>query len=77
MVMLFDQEKVWEIHDYNARAEAKEAGRAEGQEEGIQAAVSMLKGLSLSREKAIQELVDKFRLLPHVAEKKVEQYWGS
>ena len=81
MVTLFDQEKVWEIHDYNARAEVKEAGRAEdraeGQEEGIQAAVSMLKGLSLSREKAIQELVDKFRLLPHVAEKKVEQYWGG
>lgn len=77
MVTLFDQEKVWEIHDYNARAEAKEAGRAEGKEEGIQATVSSLKKFNVSKAAVVEQLIEEFSLLPNVAKNKVEQYWGS
>ena len=34
MVTLFDQEKVWAIHEYNVAMEAEEKGRVEGKAEG-------------------------------------------
>ncbi len=35
MVTLFDQERVWEIYDYNVKKEAKEEGINEGRKLGI------------------------------------------
>ena len=87
MVTLFDQDKVWEIHEYNVRREAHEEGRMEGlekglekgrmegREEGIRSAVSILKGFSIDKNAVIQTIAEKFDLLPKVAEEKVERYW--
>ena len=78
MVTLFDQEKVWEIHDYNvaqaARQEGLEKGLEEGLEKGIHSMVSMLEELSFSKEDIAQKLVSKFDLPLHIAEAKVKQY---
>lgn len=82
MVTLFDQEKVWEIHDYNvaqaARQEGLEQGREQGLEKGlekgIQSMVSALEELSVSKEAIVQKLVSKFDLPLHIAEEKVKQY---
>ena len=83
MVMLFDQEKIAEIHDYNvaktAREEGREEGRAEGHqlglEEGIRAMVSTLRSMAVEQKQVAQKLVEQFHLLPHAAEEKVRQYW--
>ena len=83
MVMLFDQEKIAEIHDYNvaktAREEGREEGRAEGHqlglEEGIRAVVSTLRSMAVEQKQVAQKLVEQFHLLPHAAEEKVKQYW--
>lgn len=70
MVTLFDQEKVWEIHDYNVA----QAAMQEGLEKGIHSTIAILEELSLSKEDIIQKLVSKYDLPPHVAEEKVKQY---
>lgn len=83
MVTLFDNQTLSEIHDYNVALRARQEGmqqgqqkgRNEGREEGIHAAISMLQGLSIDRETAVQKLAATFDLLPHVAEEKVAQYW--
>lgn len=71
MITLFDQEKVWEIREYNIAQEAKQ----EGQEDGIRAFVTTLKELSLDQETVAQKLVEKLGLPPQIAEKKVSHYW--
>ena len=71
MVTLFDQEKVMEIHDYNLRAE----GRAEEKEASICTMVKSLQSISISREVAVQLLVDKWGLSPQAAEDRVARYW--
>ncbi len=85
MVMLFDQRKVAEIHEYNlvkdakqeGRAEGREEGRAEGREEGIRAMILTLKEFTTDKTAIIQKLVKQFELLPQTAEEKVAQYWES
>ena len=79
MVMLFDQEKIAEIHDYNVAKTAREEGREEGHqlglEEGIRAVVSTLRSMAVEQKQVAQKLVEQFHLLPHAAEEKVKQYW--
>jgi len=75
MVTLFDQEKIWEIHDYNVAKDARQEGLEKGREESLCTMITMLQELSLSQETVIQKLISKFGLAPHVAEKKVKQYW--
>lgn len=77
MVTLFDQEKVWEIHDYNVAQAAEQKGVEKGLEEGIRAAVSLLRELSLDQDAIAQKLVAKFALPLQVAETKVKQYWAQ
>lgn len=67
MVTLFDQEKVWEIHDYNVAQAARE--------EGICAMITTLQELSFDQETIVQKLVSKFTLPFQIAEAKVKQYW--
>lgn len=74
MVTLFDQEKVWEIHDYNVAQAARQEGLERGLEKGIHSMVSMLEELSFSKEDIAQKLVSKFDLPIHVAEEKVKRY---
>ena len=86
MVTLFDQEKVWEIHDYNVAQSARqeglkhgmergmERGLEKGLEEGIRAMVSTLRELSLSQEAVAQTLASKFSLSPQAAAEKVREY---
>lgn len=45
-----------------ARAEGREKGRAEGRAEGILAMVNTLKSLGISKEVAIQNLKESFKL---------------
>lgn len=71
MGLLFDDETIREIHDYNVTKDAREEGR----EEGIGAMVTTLQDLSLDRTTIAQTLAAKFDLLPDVAEEKVAQYW--
>lgn len=87
MVTLFDQEKVWEIHDHNVAQAARqeglkhgmergiEKGREKGIEEGIRAMVDTLRELSLDREAIAQKLASKFSLAPQAAAAKVAEYW--
>ena len=79
MVTLFDQEKVWEIREYNIAKAAEQAGMQKGHqkglEDGICAMVATLKGLSVDKNLVAQKLVEHFGLLPQDAFKKVEQYW--
>lgn len=83
MGLLFDDEVIREIHDYNVAKEARQEGRREGRqeghqagrEEGISAMVSALQGLSIDRSTITQTLASQFSLLPQVAEEKVAQYW--
>ena len=81
MVTLFDQAKVMEIHDYNLAqqkiAEGRVEGRAEGKNEGIRAMVATLQSLSLSREIAVQSLINQWDLTPQMAEEQVARYWKS
>ena len=88
MVVLFDEKKVREIHEYNVRkdaleegvekgrAEGMKKGRAEEREKGISAMVATLKRLALAKNTVVQELIRNFQLSPQVAEAKVEQYWN-
>ena len=50
MSMLFDQETVTKIREYNI---AKQA-RGEGREEGMKATISILQDMSLDKEQIIQ-----------------------
>jgi len=81
MVMLFDQRKVAEIHEYNLVNDAKQEGRAEGREEGreegIRAMILTLKEFTTDKTAIMQKLVKQFGLLPQTAEEKVAQYWES
>lgn len=72
MVTLFDQEKIWEIHDYNVAKEAEEKGI----EKGIHAMVSALKEIAMAPAAIAQALVKQFGLSQAVAEEKVQQYWS-
>lgn len=89
MVVLYDQEKVMEIHDYNVakaaekagrelgKQEGKQEGRQEGRQEGIQATLAVLRGFNASVEMATKQLVDHFGLTPEAAAENVKQYWGQ
>ena len=69
MVTLFDQEKVMEFHDYNLRAEEKEAN--------LRAMVKTLQNLSTSREYTVHLLVENWELSPQEAEDCVARYWEN
>ncbi len=75
MVVLFDEKKVREIHEYNVRKDALEEGVEKGRDEGIAAMVATLKRLALAKTAVVQELIRSFHLSPQAAEAKVEQYW--
>lgn len=72
MELLFSEERIREIHDYNV----KQDGIAEGVEKGICAMVSALKKIALAPAAVAETLVEQFGLSPEVAEKKVRQYWS-
>ncbi len=83
MVVLFDEKKVREIHEYNVRKDALEEGREEGRAEGmkrgraegIAAMVAAMAELSLGKDAIAKKLVQHFHLSPQAAAAKVEQYW--
>ena len=79
MSMLFDQETVTKIREYNiakqARGEGRAEGRAEERTEGLRAMVSTLQGLSLCKEEVIQKLSHAYQLIPDEARKYTEKYW--
>lgn len=52
MVTLFDQEKLWEIHDYNVAKDARQAGLTEGMEKGIEKGIE--KGMEKGREEGAE-----------------------
>ena len=53
MVTLFDQEKVWAIHEYNVAMEAEEKGRVEG----VLAAIrNLMDSMDWSVEQAMEAL---------------------
>lgn len=68
--MLFDQETVTKIREYNI---AKQA-RGEGQEDGMKATISILQDMSLDKEQIIQKLVEAYQILPAQARKYTEKY---
>lgn len=72
MGLLFSEERIREIHDYNQ----KEEGRAEGVEKGIRAMVLTLKEIAVAPVAVTQALVKQFGLTQDVAEQKVQQYWS-
>ncbi len=57
------------------RKKGLEEGLEEGREEGIRAMISALRGLSLSQELAVKNLMEHFGLGKKDAEEKVRQYW--
>ena len=89
MVTLFDQATVMEIHDYNLAREKMAEGRAEGRIQGhaegraeekaanMRAMIATLQSLSLSRETAVQSLIDQWGLTRQMAESQVAQHWKS
>ena len=70
MSMLFDQETVTKIREYNI---AKQA-RGEGREDGMKATISILQDMSLDKEQIIQKLVEAYQILPAQARKYTEKY---
>lgn len=57
IVTLFDQEKVWAIHEYNVAMEAEEKGRVEGKAEGLLAAIrNLMDSMDWSVEQAMEAL---------------------
>ena len=92
MVVLFDEKKVREIHEYNVRKDALEEGRAEGMkkgraegraegrnegtEKGISAVVDLMKRFTAEKSVAAREVAQRFDLTPEAAAAKVEQYWN-
>lgn len=54
-----------------------EQGIEQGVEQGIHALVDTVRELSAPKDAAVKGLVEKFGLLPHVAEEKVQQYWKN
>ena len=89
MSMLFDQETVTKIREYNiakqargegraeGRAEGRVEGRAEERNEGLRAMVSTLRSLSLCKEEVIQKLSHAYQLIPDEARKYTERYWNQ
>lgn len=77
MVILFDQERMTEIHEYNLVRDARHEGRQEGREDGIRAMVLTLKEFTQDKAVIAEKLVRQFELLPQTAREKVEQYWDS
>lgn len=49
MSMLFDQETVTKIREYNIAKQARGEGREEGREEGLKATISILQDMSLDK----------------------------
>ncbi len=76
MVVLYDEAKVREIHEYNVRKDALEQGRDEGTEKGISAMILALKAFAVTKDAVAEKLVQFYQLSPQVAEAKVEQYWN-
>ena len=57
IVTLFDQEKVWAIHEYNVAMEAEEKGRVEGKAEGLLAAIrNLMDSMGWDAEKTMDSL---------------------
>ena len=81
MVVLYDEAKVREIHEYNVRKDALEEGvergRDEGTEKGISAMVLALKAFAVTKDAVAEKLMQFYQLSPQVAEAKVEQYWDQ
>lgn len=57
MVTLFDQEKIWEIHDFNVARDAKREGREEGAEMALLSNLkALMKKLGFTAEEAMDTL---------------------
>ena len=68
MGLLFSEERIREIHDYNLVKDAEE--------KGIRAMVSALQKIALAPAAVAQTLVEQFGLSQDAAEQKVQQYWS-
>ena len=72
MGLLFSEERIREIHEYNVAKDAEE----KGVEKGIRAMVLTLKKIAMAPAEIAQTLVEQFGLSQDTAEKKVQQYWS-
>ena len=72
MMDLYNEEAISRNYEREIRLEEREQGR----EEGIQAMVEVLRGISQSRESITKVIADKFGLLPQIAAEKVSLYWN-
>ncbi len=91
MSLLFDQDTIMRIHDYNVEqkgmakgmekgmAQGMEKGMAQGMEEGrekgIQALISSMRKLSIDKEIVIKQLIEEFSLTKDAASEKANRYW--
>lgn len=59
MVTLFDQEKIWEIHDYNVAQAARQEGLEQGRELGLEQGhkEGLEEGIEQGREQGIRSMV--------------------
>lgn len=65
----------WEAVQMNFMEVCIEKGREEGMIQGVKATVELCCELGLSREAAVQKVMEKFSVEPAVAEGHVEKYW--
>ncbi len=79
MSLLFDQDTIMRIHDYNVEQKGMEKGMAkgmeEGREKGIQALISSMRKLSVDKEIVIKQLIEEFSLTKDAASEKTNKYW--
>ena len=68
MGLLFSEERIREIHDYNLVKDAEE--------KGIRAMVSAFREIAVAPAAVAQALVKQFGLSQDAAEQKVRQYWS-
>ena len=63
MVTLFDQEKVWAIHEYNVAMEAEEKGRVEGKAEGkAEGVLIAIRNLMDSMDWSVEQAMEALRV---------------
>lgn len=76
MELLFSEERIREIHDYNVKQDGIAEGMEKGMEKGICAMVSALKEIAMAPAAIAQMLVKQLGLSHDAAEQKVRQYWS-
>lgn len=70
MDLLFSQEEITAIYEYNVRKGATE----EGIQQSIGKTIAALKKFSINKGAIVQELMEQFHLTQKDTEEKVEQY---